>query len=165
MAELSTLDGFRKLFQEVLNQRNADLLPPYWAPDIVEEFPTGTLRGRAAVRDYFAGMFAAMPDFHIEVIAIAGDGECVFVRWHTTGTFSGQPWMGIRPNGAHVSLDGIDCFTLRDGLVVHNFVAYDQVAFARQIGMLPPTGSATDRLMLGAFNLRTRVRKGLGLGV
>ncbi len=37
-------------------------------------------------------------------------------------------------------------------------VYYDQLTFARQIGMLPPEGSGGDRLMTGAFNLVTKGR-------
>ena len=95
----------------ILNGRNADALLPYWAEDLVEEFPTGTLRGREAVRAHFAALFAALPDFHIEVKAIAQNGDVLFVRWRMTGTFSGVAWMGLEPTGSSVELDGIDSFT------------------------------------------------------
>jgi steroid delta-isomerase-like uncharacterized protein len=124
-------------------------------------FPTGTLRGRDEVRAYFAAAFAALPDFHIQAERIAGDEEIVFVRWHLTGTHSGAAWMGIEPTGKRLELDGMDCFTIRDGLVVHNHVIYDTASFARQIGMLPAQGSAADRTMTAAFNLRTQLRKRL----
>jgi hypothetical protein len=78
-----------------------------------------------------------------------------------TATFSGAAWQGIEPTGDRIELDGMDCFTIRDGQVVHNFVAYDQVAFGRQIGLMPPQGSAADRAMTGAFNLRKRLAKRL----
>ncbi|MBK7585567.1 MAG: nuclear transport factor 2 family protein [Myxococcales bacterium] len=149
----------RELFERVLNQRDADALVPYWAPDIVEEFPMETLRGRDAVRRYFAETFAALPDFEIKAKSIVGEGETVFVRWRATGTFSGAPWMGIEATGSRIQLDGIDCFTIRNGLVVSNFVVFDQLAFARQIGMLPKFRSAMDRAMTRAFNLRTKLTR------
>lgn len=148
----------RHVFDDVLNRRDADALLEFWAEDVVEVFPTGTLRGRQAVRDYFAQTFAAMPDFHIEATHIAEAGENVFVKWHITGTFSGGPWNGIEPTGSWLEMDGMDCFTVRDGLVVHNFVVFDQMSFARQIGMMPPENSAGDRALRGAFNAKTRLR-------
>jgi steroid delta-isomerase-like uncharacterized protein len=148
----------REVFEKVLNRRDAEALLPYWAEDVVEVFPTGTLRGRQEVRDYFADIFAALPDFHIEAERIAADDQTVFVKWHLTGTFSGERWMGIEPTGSPIELDGMDCFTIRDGLVVHNHVIYDSTSFARQIGMLPAEGSAGDRAMTAAFNARTRLR-------
>jgi predicted ester cyclase len=156
--ERSPVEVFRALFAEVINRRDADALVPYWSEDIVEHFPTGTVRGVSEVRRWFADTFAAIPDFHIEALDIAGEGEKVFVRWRATGTFSGAPWMGIEPTGTRLELEGFDCFTYRNGRVVENFVVFDQMSFGRQIGMLPPDGSALDRAMRAAFNAQTRAR-------
>ena len=155
----SPVELAHEVFEGVLNRRDADALVPYWAEDIVEDFPTGTLRGRQAVRDYFAETFAAIPDFHIEAERIVGDDETVFVKWRMNGTFSGGPWMGFEPTGSRVELHGMDCFTIRDGLVVHNHVIYDGVSFARQIGLMPSEGSPADRAMTAAFNARVRLRE------
>ena len=152
----------REVFDEVLNRRDPNALIQYWDDDIVEEFPiVGTVRGRDQARAYFAETFAALPDFHIDAQRIVGEGETVFVKWRVTGTFSGAPWMGIEPTGSRVELDGMDCFTFRDGVVIHNHVIYDGASFARQIGMLPPHGSTADRAMTKAFNARVRLRKRL----
>lgn len=151
---------FREIFAAV-NRKNADDLIGYWTEDIVEHFPNATCRGRAEVRDYFAALFSAMPDFHIEPKRIVAEGDTVFVRWHATGTFTGAPWMGIKPTGSELALDGIDCFTLRDGKIAENFVVFDQLSFARQIGMMPPDGSRMDRMLIHGFNARTRLRKRL----
>jgi hypothetical protein len=82
----------------------------------------------------------------------------VTVRWHVTGTFSGKPYIGIQPTGRPVDLRGMDLIQIEDGRVAGNNVYYDQLAFARQIGVLPAEGSVGDRLMTGAFNLVTRGR-------
>lgn len=155
----SPVDIVRDVFERVLNQRDPDALAEYWAEDIVEEFPVGVYRGKSAVRGYFAETFAALPDFHIEARSIVGEGDRVFVRWHMSGTFSGEPWMGIEATGTRIELDGIDCFSMKNGRVVENFVVFDQLSFARQIGMLPAHGSTVDRAMLAAFNLRTRMKR------
>ena len=149
----------RRVFETVLNGRDADAMMQFWADDLVEEFPIGTFRGKREMRDYFASVFAAIPDFHIEATHIVGEGETVFVAWRVTGTFSGEPWLGIEPTGTRVELDGVDRFTIRNGKVVHNFVLYDQVAFAQQIGMLPKRGSVADKVMLAAFNAQTRTKR------
>ena len=85
------------------------------------------------------------------------DGDSAFVRWHMTGTFTGASWMGIDPTGGRLELDGIDNFTLRDGLVAHNFVVFDRLSFAQQLGMLPPDNSLGDRAMRSLFNARTKL--------
>ena len=55
----------------------------------------GHLQGPRAVGDHFAAIFAAVPDFHIEIQRMAADGETVFAHWHAAGTFTGKPFLGI----------------------------------------------------------------------
>ena len=147
---------------ERLNDRDADSMSPFCAEDVVEVWPiVGRLEGPAAVRDHFAAIFAAMPDFHIHVERIAGEAETVFVHWHLTGSFTGAAFLGIEPTDRPIDLWGTDCFTIRDGKVVANFIAYDGMTFAVQAGVLPAHGSRTDHAMTVAANLMTWARKKL----
>jgi predicted ester cyclase len=154
----------REVFAHALNRRDADALLQYWAEDVVEQMPVGTYRGQKEVRDYFAGVFAALPDFQIDARAIVGEGETVMVRWHISGTFTGEKWMGIEPTGSNIDLDGFDCFTVKSGRIASNFMVFDQLSFARQIGMLPEQGTPMERAMIAAFNAKTRLRKRLRRG-
>jgi predicted ester cyclase len=122
-----------------------------------ERFPTETCVGPDAIGAYFEAAFAAVPDFEIEIIGLAEQGDDVFVQWHITGTHSGAAWQGIAPTGRAIQLDGIDHFVVREGKIESNFVVFDQLQFARQIGMMPPDGSAADRGMKAAFNAKTRL--------
>jgi predicted ester cyclase len=100
-----------------------------------------------------------MPDFHMQVVRLIEEGDDVFVHWHLTGTHSGGPFQGIAPTGRAIALDGMDHFVMRDGVVVSNFVVYDQMQFARQIGLLPRDGSAADRALKAAFGLKSRLSR------
>jgi predicted ester cyclase len=142
---------------ERLNDRDLDALRQVWDTEIVERFPDGTLRGPDAVAQYFEQAFAALPDWSMDVVAIAEQGDDVFVHWKLAGTHSGGPFQGIAPTGKHIVLDGMDHFVVRDGKVVTNFVVFDQMQFARAIGMLPPDGSRADRAMKAAFNSRSKL--------
>jgi steroid delta-isomerase-like uncharacterized protein len=117
---------------------------------------------REEVLAWFRSFFDAVPDLHMEVedVAIAGEpgSERVTVRWHITGTFSGAPYLGIEPTGRPIDLRGMDLIALDNGRIAGNNIYYDQLAFARQIGILPSEGSVADRLMTGAFNLVTKGR-------
>jgi predicted ester cyclase len=97
-----------------------------------------------------------MPDFHMEVLAIAEQGDDVFVHWRLTGTHEG-PLLGIEPTGRKLAIDGMDHFVIRDGTVVSNFVVFDQMQYARQIGMMPADGSPADTAVKRAFNARTKL--------
>jgi predicted ester cyclase len=140
-----------------LNERDVTPLRPFWSAETVERFPDATCRGSDEIAAYFEGVFAALPDFHMRVESLAEQGDDVFVHWHLTGTHSGAPFSGIAATGRPVAIDGIDHFVLRDGTVVSNFVVFDQMQFARQIGLLPEDGSAGDRAMKAAFNGKTEL--------
>ena len=143
---------------ERINARDIDGLRQVWGPDTVERFPSGTYHGAEAMTKYFKELFAAVPDVRMEVVKIAADGDDVFAHWQLTGTHDGAEFEGIAATGKRVVLDGIDHFVIRDGVIVSNFVVFDQMQFARAIGMLPPDGSRPDRAMKAAFNARTRLQ-------
>lgn len=148
---------------EALDAHDLDRMSVSWADDIVDHFvPVGTYRGKQQVRDYFAAVLAAVPDFRIAIDRIAGEGETVFAKWRATGNFTGEPFLGIEPTGKRIELDGVDCFTIREGLVKENVIIYDGASFARQVGMLPAQGSPQDRALTAAFNGMTRLRRRLG---
>jgi steroid delta-isomerase-like uncharacterized protein len=143
-----------------INAHDVDALRQVWTADTVERFPSGTYHGTKAIAAYFKELFAAVPDVRMEVVKIAADGDDVFAHWQLTGTHEGT-FEGIAATGKPVVLDGIDHFVVRDGAIVSNFVAFDQMQFARAIGLMPADGSRADRAMKGAFNARRRVQERL----
>jgi predicted ester cyclase len=142
---------------DVLNTHDVAPLKPYWNESTRERFPNATCVGPEEIGAYFEATFAAMPDFHIEIVGLAEQGNDVFVQWRITGTHSGAAWQGIAPTGKRLALDGIDHFVVREGKVESNFVVFDQLQFARQIGMMPADGSTADRAMKATFNGKTRL--------
>jgi predicted ester cyclase len=148
---------------ERLNLHDVHGLMSLVAEDVSEDWPVvGHLDGRSAVTNYFEMLFAALPDLHVETERLAANGETVFVHWHANGTFSGAPFKGIRATGRAIDLRGTDCFTVLDGKIVANFIAYDGMAFAVQAGILPQPGTPLDRMMTAGINFVTRVRGMLG---
>jgi steroid delta-isomerase-like uncharacterized protein len=141
---------------EMLNQHDVRPLRQFWNDETVERFPDRTCRGADEIARYFEDAFTAIPDFHMEVIAMAEEGEHVFVHWRLTGTHRG-PLLGIAATGKSLAIDGIDHFGMANGTVVSNFVVFDQMQYARQIGMMPPDDSPADRVVKSAFNARTKL--------
>jgi predicted ester cyclase len=141
---------------EKLNEHDVTPLKQFWTSDTVERFPDRTCRGPEEIARYFEDAFAAIPDFHMEILAIAQQGEDVFVHWRLTGTHQG-PLLGIEPTGRKLAIDGMDHFVMRDGSAASNFVVFDQMQYARQIGMMPPDGSPADKAVKAAFNARTKL--------
>lgn len=138
-----------------INAHDIDAIMPLWSKT-VEHFPQGTRRGADAIADYFFEVIAAMPnDFQLEIQGLAAQGEDVFVRWEMSGTFNGAKFNGIAATGARIELGGIDHFVIRDDAIVSNHVQFDQMNFARQLGMLPEDGSLPDKALKSLFNLKT----------
>lgn len=121
------------------------------------------LRTRDEVVGWFRSFFDSLPDLRLEVeeVVIAGEEgrERVTVRWRLTGTFTGAPFFGIAASGRSVELWGMDLLSFEDRRLAGNCIYFDQLSFARQVGMLPPEDSRRDRLMTRAFNLTVRGRR------
>jgi steroid delta-isomerase-like uncharacterized protein len=148
------LAAFEAVQRRDLDQIVAAGHPDEYADDFVA---IGEFRGKDAVRGFFRELFAAMPDFELTVERVVADEATVAVKWRARGTFTGEAFQGIAATGRAVELRGLDFFEIEDGLIRRNTVFYDGASFARQIGMLPREGSLTDRMMLRAFNLKTRL--------
>ena len=143
---------------DALTARDVHAAAACWAPDGVDNMIGQVSQvGPEGVRAFFGELFGAIPDFTFAVESITAEDDRVAVRWHATGTFSGEgSFQGIAPTGRAVELDGLDLLHVRDGKLVHNDAFTDAMGLARQLGLLPPLGSRTDTAMLGAFNARTR---------
>jgi hypothetical protein len=61
-----------------------------------------------------------------------------------------------------MELEGADFHNYRDGKVVRLRIVFDNSAVARQLGMLPESGSRAERLGVKLINLRNRLRRLLG---
>lgn len=149
-----------RAYFEAMDNRDAEGMASHWSEEGVEDIvPVGVVRGRDELREYFRSMFAAMPDARTTVTRlIAGEQSCA-VEWRLEGTLSGAPFMGIDPTDKHVEIRGFDLFELENENLVSNTAYFDGMGFARQIGMLPPDGSGTDRAMRSAFNTVTKLRR------
>lgn len=146
--------GFAKLAARDLSR--PELI---WAEDAVDHFlPVGDAVGRDGIVAFFEEMFAALPDFTIEVERVVASDTFAVVQWAAAGTFTGARFQGIRPTGRRIEFRGCDVVEFRDDVVIDNTVYWDGAGFARQVGLLPAQGSLGDRLLLGAFNALTFVR-------
>lgn len=150
-----TTELFEWVF-DTLNAQDLDALRPFWTSSTVEYFPDATCHGGDEVAAYFEDKFAAIESFHLQPIAIVVHVEDAFVHWRLTGRHVGL-LLGVEGTGREIAVDGIDHFVLQDGTVATNTVVFDQLSFARQVGLLPADRSAPDRALKAAFNARTRL--------
>src|SRR3954468_10547526 len=114
--------------------------------------------GRAEMIGYFDELYAAIPDFRLQIVDLVAEGEKSVVRWRITGTFAGPGrFQGLEPNGARLELEGCDFVTVKDGKVAEITAFTDNMTVARELGVLPPAGSTAEAQMTRAMNVKTRM--------
>jgi len=152
-----------RAYFEAVAARDLDAMTSFYEPG-----GTGELHGLVELtvpdsyRAWFANLFAAFPDFRFEILAVVAEDERAAVHWHATGTFDGGVrFEGMDPTGARVDLTGCDLLTIRNGKIQRNDAYLNGAQMAQQLGALPTAGSRTERAMLAALNLKTRLARAL----
>ena len=159
-ANASNAELVRWAFQKI-NEHDIEPLRQFWTPKTYERFPDREVTGADEIISYFHDVFAAVSDFNLEVKNITEHDEDVYVQWHLSGRHTG-PFVGIEGTGRDLSVDGMDHFVIRDGGVISNFVVFDRMQLAQQMGVIPPDDSRADRAMKAAFNAKTKIASKLG---
>jgi hydroxyacylglutathione hydrolase len=148
-----------KAYFDAIARRDLDAMVACWRPG-GREFIRGQVDTTApdGVREFFSALFAAVPDFDLQVQDMVVEKDRAAVRWRATGTFCGDsPFKGFQPNGSRLDLEGCDVLQISDGLIDANDAFSDSMAFARQIGAMPPEGSAAEQRMAGLFNRGAKI--------
>jgi glyoxylase-like metal-dependent hydrolase (beta-lactamase superfamily II)/predicted ester cyclase len=159
----SKAETVARRYFEAIGARELEAAVAMWAPGGREN-----VRGQVdvlapeGVRDFIGELLDAFPDLNFEVVSTTTEGERCAVQWRLSGTFAGPGRAnGIAPTGDRVAMEGIDLLTVRDGLIQSNDAFPDSISLPRQIGMMPPQGSAAERRLFGAFNAKTRAQERL----
>lgn len=141
---------------------DVDAILANWHPEGIQDWVAlGIFRGHDEMRELFTGLFASMPDLQMVVEAITADDRRCVIQWRSSGTHTGPAFQGIDATQKRLELRGVDVMEVEEGLVVRNTVYYDGAAFARGLGMLPPQDSGAEKLMIGAFNGVTKIRRAI----
>jgi steroid delta-isomerase-like uncharacterized protein len=147
-------------YLDAIGRRDVEALGAHWSEDGVEDLiPVGILRGREEVKDFFRGVFAAMPNAETTCLRVVAGETSAAVEWRMTGTFDGESFQGVDSTDRPLDVRGLDLIEIQDGLIVSNTAYYDGMAFARQVGLMPPMDSGAERAMKSAFNTFTKARR------
>jgi predicted ester cyclase len=134
-----------------------------WKPGAVDRlYGFADMVAPDGIRDYFAELLGAVPDFRLEVRSMVAEGDQVAVHWRASGTFNGETkFQGFAPNGRPLELEGLDLLTVADGKIVSNYAYTNGMEFARQVGAMPPQDSGAENAMAAVFNAKTAIEKRL----
>jgi steroid delta-isomerase-like uncharacterized protein len=157
-------------FVEAWNSHDPERLLALASEDVLWEDPFivgGTLRGKAALREWLSSLWRATPDLRFELVGepfISLDGTQLAVVWKGTGRFSGSlDPPGFAPTNGLIEMTGVDIHEFDGELVKRVHTETDAMALGRQIGAAPAPGSGGERFgvlmqRLAARRLRTKTK-------
>jgi steroid delta-isomerase-like uncharacterized protein len=91
--------------------------------------------GHEAVHAYYAALFHAAPDLHLDVLEVHDGGAAVVLEVRVTGTHLGA-WRGLPATGRRLDfpLCGVFTFDAADGIAGER-IYYDRATVLRQLGV------------------------------
>lgn len=161
----AAVEDFAERYDAAWSSRDPGRLAELCTEDVVWCDPglREPLHGRDGARRFAAGCFRMAPDFTVEPLDapfISPTGSRVLFPYRIRGTMTG-PWVFLdtAPTGRRFSVEGIDSWELRDGLLARYNTFYDAASMSRQIGVLPEHGSGAERVMNRVQHLRARLQR------
>jgi ketosteroid isomerase-like protein len=97
------------------------------------------VRGPEGLRELFAPLFAAMPDFGADVVRWGATDDGVMIEIRLSGTLDGKP----------VTWNAADRLVVRDGLIAERHSYFDPLPVLRAFAKRPLAGARLLRAVLG----------------
>ena len=124
------LNSARAYFEVLLNKGDFNVVEEIMASNIQFHYPLGDLDGTEAVKQYIEAVRTAFPDINFTVAEEIAEGARVAVRWHLTGTQTGN-FRGQPPSNMAVDVPGITIFHLVDGKIQEMWIMFDPAKLVR----------------------------------
>ncbi len=133
MAEAENIAIVRRMYEEVFNRKNLDLVDTIVAPTFKNHTgPPGMQDGPEGIKALVTWLFAAFPDDRHDIEDIFASGDRVAARVRHHGTHQG-PFMGLPPSGKHVSQEEMHIVRLEGGRWVEHWGVRDDLDFRQQM--------------------------------
>ncbi len=158
----SEVRAFTERYAAAWNEGDVDAIAQMVTDDIVWADPAlpEPARGIAAVQEFMRVSFRAFPDLHFSEADpphLTVTDEEIAWAWRMEGTMKGvvDP-PGFAPTGRKMRVEGVDLWRMRDGRIADYRAFYDVTGVARQLGILPPSGSRAERATVALQHLQAR---------
>jgi predicted ester cyclase len=126
-----------RVFNDVLNGRNLDLIPQLCTQDYVYHGPGGLeLRGLDQLREMVQGYLTAFPDLHMEVQHRVVEGNLLSTHWRVTGMHDG-PLGDIEPTGNRIDFPGQVIMRFEGTMIAEEWEVFDELEMLKQVGAIP----------------------------
>ena len=132
----------RRFYEEVINQRNLDLVDELCTTTHVYHNPPTTLHGREEFKQLLSLYITAFPDARLTVEDQIGEGDKVVTRYTFRGTHQAD-LMGIPPTGKQVTVTGMIITRIGNGKSEEGWLNFDALGMLQQLGVIPTPGQAS----------------------
>ena len=130
----------RRIFEDIINNRDMKVVDELFATDYVFHGPGGhELHGPDAFKQIISQPHTAYPDFHITAEDMIAEGDKVVCRFTSQGTHKGM-LRGIAPTNKQVKVTGIVIYRIVDGKIVEHWENMDMLGLMQQLGVVPSQG-------------------------
>ena len=127
----------RRNTEEVQGKGNWGLFEELFADDFVDHTPQpGAGADKAGVRELYAGLRKAFPDFRAQIHWQSVDGDLVTTYKVYHGTHRGT-FLGVAPTGRAVHFETVDSMRVRDGQITDHWGVGNLYSLLQQLGALP----------------------------
>jgi steroid delta-isomerase-like uncharacterized protein len=92
-------------------------------------------QGRKGILDFMPYLFSVMPDTRFYLHDVIATEDRVITRWTWTGTITGAEFLGVPGTGQRFEMDGIDIWTLKDGMLYEHWDQFDWPRAFVQLGV------------------------------
>jgi predicted ester cyclase len=134
-------DIARRIYEEVINKRDLDLLGELVRPDYIEHDPLpGQGEGLDGIRGRYSMLIEGL-DPHFTIEDMIAEGDRVVVRWTNSGTNVGE-FLGAPATNLPFTTAGIDIYRVEGAKLAEHWHVVDVYGQMLQLGLLPrPAGA------------------------
>jgi steroid delta-isomerase-like uncharacterized protein len=125
----------RRIAEEVWNQRNADKVDEFFAPNFVHHNPNmPDVKTREDYKNYAKVCFAGVSGEKTTIVRLIAEGDFVSKQWVWTATQTGE-FFGLPPTGKSVTMTAMTIYRLENGKVVEDWWNQDVLGLWQQLGL------------------------------
>jgi predicted ester cyclase len=114
----------RRFVEEVINRGRTDLITELVAADYIFHCPDGDLYGPLGARLNVEELRVAIPDLHMDLTELVGEGDLVARRFVLRGIHLG-PFLELEPTEDDVEIPGIALDRIANGRIAESWVAFN----------------------------------------
>ncbi len=128
----------QRFYDVALNQGDLTVVDSLAAADAVDHmpmppgYPSETI---PAIKKFITDWHTAFPDLKFTVEKMVGEGNEVVIYSTMTGTNTGS-FMGMKPTGKSVKVEGFDLVRIENGKMVEHWGLMNDTAMMMQMGMM-----------------------------